>query len=110
MISRYNDCVRCITHSSSSRGRGEVLTSWRNFFKSAGGMLKLFVPASGHALNSEVCSLIELYFLEWNKAEGIDLLLGIERKQTSESFTGFVLLLLVLFFKLLNKICHTSET
>lgn len=109
MILGYNDCVHCITCGSLSGGRGGDLTSWKNFSKSAGGMLKLFVPASGSALNSGVCSLIELYFSERNKAEGIYLLLGRERKQTSERFTGFILLLLVLFLKLLNKICHTSE-
>lgn len=84
------------------------MTLWRNFSKSVGGVQKLFIPASGSALNSEVCFLIERCFSE-NKAESIYLPLGIERKQTSESFTGFLLLLLVLFSKLLNKICHTSE-
>lgn len=52
VISGYNDCVHFITCSSLSRGRGGNLTSWRDFSKSAEGMEKVFIAASGSTLNS----------------------------------------------------------
>lgn len=62
MISEYNDYVHFITCSFLSRGRGGNLTSWRDFFKSAEGMEKVFIAASGSTLNSGVYSLLEFIF------------------------------------------------
>lgn len=65
-------------------------------------MLKLFVAASGSPSNSRVCFLTEPYFFK-----DIHLLLDIEKTLASQSFTDFILLLLLLFLKLLNEICGT---
>lgn len=63
VISGYNGSVYFIACSSLSRDRGRNLTSWRDFSKSAEGMEKVFIAASGSTLNRGVYSILEFFSL-----------------------------------------------